>query len=961
MSKKKLFYILLAFLFSFSIVTAAEFLACPEVSDRSDCFVNDVVNGQVIPRMYKYDTTSGVLSPLLAPTQINSEALTLSNINFNDLVKKESTPTLFLPVLPSGARKGITILTYATLEALQEKVEQSSGEEKTKAQQELDEAIEEARKEVSVSAPSTSQVQKGTVGAKVEGATVYEGCRNKRFGLVGASNTVDEWEGKPLDPARRNVNIIQEFCPGATVFLKAVGGANPEAQASLLEQVLANDNLDYVIIDPSANGQGDFSGWDSERYTAAAIKLAEMVKEKDSDTEVIMLTNTPTKGAAGGYGTPTAVQRIKDFNADLLDYHLGREDLIDYPVDTYSAIESSPGSDTCGYCGNDKGGLGDGIHFGPTGRKRVMKAVMDKVFGAPTTETVVTNTAVSSTSSTMAENCLDKNRCDEIDKVWLFIVKWINSARNGHIFDTVKGSFRPYQEARPTVVVTPGVPTPTVSVTGIEPLAMNGGDPYLRAFMRMITKYEAASKICNGISPYQTLVGGTMKSDPQGRYGGKLSGGCFGNYFNGFNGHPNIAVEWREGSKTSDAAGRYQFLESSWQSKYAPLTSKGVNDFSPQNQDETVHNWLKNKGIDQILRSAGPNPDPNSESFKDTWQTIMEAKRIGKEWASLPYGCYDNQGCHLRESKTFRESAQVYVLLLREELGISSPGIPSPSFPSTGGATLSACPPEMANIDNKYCIDKWEATVVDKNTEAEASPHYIPLRTGPITADYQYNQFVNRETTPAGYPMPERGAEANANFVAMAVSVPGKIPASFVTREAAKQACNQNAGKRLCTQQEWYKSCAGPDGPSFLQAAYPYGSTYQGGKCNVAIASPWPPSVIGRTSNGNDMMDPRIGTVEGTNGQLMKQPTGAFSECSNSYGVFDMVGNVHEIVADTAPGSQCSGGQCAVFVGSHYARPGQGQTPESQGCQEDTTAHDQVGYTDYSVGFRCCATLSAIN
>ena len=106
------------------------------------------------------------------------------------------------------------------------------------------------------------------------------------------------------------------------------------------------------------------------------------------------------------------------------------------------------------------------------------------------------------------------------------------------------------------------------------------------------------------------------------------------------------------------------------------------------------------------------------------------------------------------------------------------------------------------------------------------------------------------------------------------------------------------------------------------------------------------------------MMDPRIGTVKGTNGQLMKQPTGSFSECTNEYGVFDMVGNVHEIVADTAPGSQCSGGQCAVFVGSHYARPGAGQTLENQACQEVTTAHDQVGYTDYSIGFRCCATLS---
>src|SRR3989344_2063401 len=520
---------------------------------------------------------------------------------------------------------------------------------------------------VLISSALAQPVQVGTVG--VNPVAVYEACQNKNFGLVGASNTWDtDINGKPLGSSWSNVNIIKELCPGSTVFLSAVGGANPEAQVPLLTRVLANDNLDYVIIDPSANGQSNFSGWDSERYTAAAIKLAEMVKEKDSDIEVIMLTNTPTKGATGGYGTPTAIQRIKSFNADLLNYHLGKEDLIDYAVDTYSAIESSPGSDTCGYCANDKGGLGDGIHFGPAGRKQVMKAVMDKVFGAPTIATTVTNAPVSSAS---AENCLDKNRCDEIDAVWLKIAVWVNSARKGQVFDTVRG-WRAHVEARPTVVVTLGVPPPTVSVTGIEPLAMSGGDLYLRAFMRMITKYEGSSKICNGISPYQTLVGGTMKSDPQGRYGGKLSGGCFGNYFNGFNGHPNIAVEWREGSKTSDAAGRYQFLESSWQSKYAPLTSKGVNDFSPQNQDETVHNWLKNKGIDQILRSAGSNPDPNSESFKDIWQEIMEAKGIGKEWASLPYGCYENQGCHLRDSERFRESAQVYVLLLREELGLSN-------------------------------------------------------------------------------------------------------------------------------------------------------------------------------------------------------------------------------------------------------------------------------------------------
>src|SRR3989344_713515 len=212
------------------------------------------------------------------------------------------------------------------------------------------------------------------------------GCQNKVFGLVGASNTWDtNPDGSALGLNWRNVNIIQDLCPGSSVILKAVGVFNPEAQVPLLAQVLSNDNLDYVIIDPSANGQSDFSGWAPGQYKAAAIRLAEMVKEKDSNIKVIMLTNTPTKGAGGGYGTPEAVQRIKAFNADLLNNKLGRSDLIDYAVDTYSVIESSPGSDTCGYCANDKGGLGDGIHFGPTGRKLVMKAVMDTVFGGSST------------------------------------------------------------------------------------------------------------------------------------------------------------------------------------------------------------------------------------------------------------------------------------------------------------------------------------------------------------------------------------------------------------------------------------------------------------------------------------------------------------------------------------------------------------------------------------------------
>src|SRR3989344_8098596 len=96
--------------------------------------------------------------------------------------------------------------------------------------------------------------------------------------------------------------------------------------------------------------------------------------------------------------------------------------------------------------------------------------MLDTVFGAPKTATVVTNTPVSPTtgvspisSALAAENCLNKQRCDEIDKVWLRIVSWINVARKNHIWDTVRNEWR--QEGVPPaeVVIIPAAPKPTVT------------------------------------------------------------------------------------------------------------------------------------------------------------------------------------------------------------------------------------------------------------------------------------------------------------------------------------------------------------------------------------------------------------------------------------------------------------------------------------------------------------------
>ena len=69
--------------------------------------------------------------------------------------------------------------------------------------------------------------------------------------------------------------------------------------------------------------------------------------------------------------------------------------------------------------------------------------------------------------------------------------------------------------------------------------------------------------------------------------------------------------------------------------------------------------------------------------------------------------------------------------------------------------------------------------------------------------------------------------------------------------------------------------------------------------------------------------------------------TGEHDRCTNGYGVYDMVGNLHEWVADGH-----------AFQGGYYqdvASLGHGE-----GCGYVTTAHE-ARYHDYSTGFRCCA------
>jgi sulfatase modifying factor 1 len=223
--------------------------------------------------------------------------------------------------------------------------------------------------------------------------------------------------------------------------------------------------------------------------------------------------------------------------------------------------------------------------------------------------------------------------------------------------------------------------------------------------------------------------------------------------------------------------------------------------------------------------------------------------------------------------------------------------------PITTAHGSNPCPPEMASIDHRFCIDRWEATLV------EMSP----------VGDHPYSPFQVVD-----------GHEVRA------VSVPGVFPQAYLSGSQAATAC-ERAGKRLCSPMEWRKACVGPD-----TQLYGYAESRERGRCNDAGRSPmlaiFGGAALTEASDWDPlkMNDPRLNQLDGS---LAK--TGAHASCTNDYGVFDMVGNLHEWTNDPD----------GTFQGGYYLDT----SLNGEGCSYRTTAHD-FDYHDYSTGFRCCAS-----
>ncbi len=174
-----------------------------------------------------------------------------------------------------------------------------------------------------------------------------------------------------------------------------------------------------------------------------------------------------------------------------------------------------------------------------------------------------------------------------------------------------------------------------------------------------------------------------------------------------------------------------------------------------------------------------------------------------------------------------------------------------------------------------------------------------------------------------------------------AVTRPGVVPQGYISGVQAAQACAAT-GKRLCTTEEWATACRGPD-----DTLYPYGNQHAKGRCNDDGRARHPVAeVTQRLRLPRDRMwyegmdHPMINQLDDT---LSK--TGERSGCTNDYGVFDMVGNLHEWTDDGS----------GTFRGGYYMDT----RKNGEGCNYATTAHGK-SYHDYSTGFRCCMDADTV-
>lgn len=182
-----------------------------------------------------------------------------------------------------------------------------------------------------------------------------------------------------------------------------------------------------------------------------------------------------------------------------------------------------------------------------------------------------------------------------------------------------------------------------------------------------------------------------------------------------------------------------------------------------------------------------------------------------------------------------------------------------------------------------------------------------------------------------------------------------ELPFVWVSPADARLAC-RTQGKRLCTQAEWQLACAGDPGGG-PKRAYAYGDDLDLAACNTSK------SKHGRPSPG---CNPRDAESTWASCETNTEPSGAFPRCRSRFGVYDLHGNVAEIMKRTTKGgsvvSQLKGS--AFFYVDVAQRDGDPPRREtySDRCDHDPRWHveplERALHVNYHLGFRCCVDAS---
>lgn len=268
---------------------------------------------------------------------------------------------------------------------------------------------------------------------------------------------------------------------------------------------------------------------------------------------------------------------------------------------------------------------------------------------------------------------------------------------------------------------------------------------------------------------------------------------------------------------------------------------------------------------------------------------------------------------------------------------------PAPSMETNATAAPNApaapsekpvCPPEMVSIAGRFCIDRFEATLVDAKTARPLSPDYPPTPNllEIVLGDWATDRAHWGDVHARAFPLPhvpswQRGTKTEP----VAIASYRARPNGYVTGLVAASACAA-AGKRLCALDEHTTACRGEGDTDF-----PYGTEYQDGVCNV-FREDHPAALLHHNASFGHL-DPRLNRVR-AKGKPLFETAGARPACRSVWGsdaVYDLVGNLDEWVDEEE----------GAFAGGFYARS------TRAGCDAVITAHPRA-YADYSTGIRCC-------